>query len=394
MWQHTGHGTFSCGADGDESSSPVSPCPPALYLQHVLHVQAERTPHALALLAPGRAPLTYSQLTAHVSHTVKTLARMGISRNERVALVLPNGPEMALAFLAVAAGATCAPLNPAYSADEFAFYLADVHATALIIQADMDSPARAVAQACGLRLIELSPLPEAEAGLFTLRAEAVPGAMAPQFARPVMLRCSSILQQQTGRPKLVPLTHAHICTGAYNTCVALELVASDRCLNVMPLFHVHGLIGALLSSLLIGASVVCTPGFTAGTFFPWMAAFQPTWYTAVPTIHQAILAQAGLHHDIIARCPLRFIRSAASSLPQRLCEELERVFRAPVIEAYGMTEAASQIACNPLPPRRRTAGSLGVARGPRWPLWTKKASSCRRMRRRNCHPWSECYAGL
>ena len=145
--------------------------PRHLCIYHLLKDQAKRTPNAPAILAPGRAPLTYGRLYGHIDDVVQTLHAMGLSRNDRVAVVLPNGPEMAVAFLAVAAGATCAPLNPAYSANEFDFYLTDLNAKALIVQAGMDSPARAVAQERGIRIIELSPMLEAEAGLFTLTGE-------------------------------------------------------------------------------------------------------------------------------------------------------------------------------------------------------------------------------
>ena len=122
--------------------------------------------------------------------------------------------------------------------------------------------------------------------------------------------------------------------------------------------------GTLLPALAARTSMVCTPGFSAPQFFAWMAEFHPTWYTAVPTIHQAILARAALHRDIIARCPLRFIRSAAASLPRQIMTELESMFHAPVIESYGMTEASSHVTCNPLPPRVRKPGSVGVTIGP------------------------------
>ena len=120
-----------------------------------------------AITAHGRAPLTYNRLWAHVRGTVTTLNTMGVGRNDRVAIVLPNGPEMVVVFVAVAAGATSAPLNPAYRANEFDFYLSDLNAKALIIQSELDSPARAVAEARGIPIIELSPVLEAEAGIFT-----------------------------------------------------------------------------------------------------------------------------------------------------------------------------------------------------------------------------------
>jgi acyl-CoA synthetase (AMP-forming)/AMP-acid ligase II len=168
----------------------------------------------------------------------------------------------------------------------------------------------------------------------------------------------------TSRPKMVPLTHMNICTSGYNIQTTLELTDTDRCLNVMPLFHIHGLVGAMLSSLVAGASMVCTPGFDASRFFSWMNTFHPTWYTAVPTMHQAVLARSDLHREIIAHCPLRFIRSCSSALPPQVMKELERVFNVPVIESYGMTEAAHQMASNLLPPLQRKPGSVGVAAGP------------------------------
>ncbi len=342
-------------------SQSVGSPPDSLYA--LLQTQATRTPEASALLAPERAPLTYGGLVAHIDATRQALARCGLRRTDRVALVLPQGPEMATAFLAVAAGAACAPLPPAASADDYAWSLADLQAQTLLIAADLDSPVRQVAQDYGLRVLEVAPERQDAAGLFTLRGAVTAPAALPQLAQPDDLALLLHTAGTTARPKLVPLTQAQVCAGAWHTSLALELRSSDRCLNIMPLFHVHGLIGALLASLLVGASVVCTPEFMPEAFFPWLDAFQPTWYTAVPTMHQAILAQAAVHPDSMARCALRFLRSAAFALPAAVFEALERTFQAPVIEAYGMTEAASQITSNPLPPRQRKQGSVGVAAG-------------------------------
>ena len=166
----------------------------------------------------------------------------------------------------------------------------------------------------------------------------------------------------TSRPKIVPLTHANICASAYSSVAALALSRADRCLNVLPLFHGHGLIATVMASLAAGASVVCTPGCDVNSFFAWLTAFQPTWYSAVPTMHQAILAQARHNRERVVNSRLRLVRSASAPLPPRLFAELERTFETPVIEFYGMTESTSSpIACNPLPPGRRKAGSVGIA---------------------------------
>jgi acyl-CoA synthetase (AMP-forming)/AMP-acid ligase II/acyl carrier protein len=279
-----------------------------------------------------------------------------------VALVLPNGIEIATAFLAVAASATCVPINPAYSASEYDFYLAVLRVKALIVQTGIDTPARHVARARGVRIIELTPTREAEAGLFTLAGEDQPCPTPPGVVQPNDVGLVLHTTGTSARPKIVPLTHRNLCASAAIIRAALELTEKDRCLNVMPFFHGHSLKGMLLSSLFAGASVMCTSDFSAPTFFAWMAAYRPTWYSAVPTMHQAVLAHAAAHRQIIADTPLRFIRSSSAFLPPQVLAELESVFNVPVIEAYGTTEA-SMITCNPLPPRRRKAGSGGIAVG-------------------------------
>lgn len=333
-------------------------------IPELLDRQSKRIPDAVSITSPGRTPLSYSGLQKHVDDVVKMLNAWGVGRNDRVAIVLPNGPEMAVTFLGVAAAATAAPLNPGYSADEFDFYLSDLNAKALVVHSGIDSPARAAAQARGIPVIELTPVSEAAAGIFKLSSDSSSAADGNGFAELEDVALVLHTSGTTARPKIVPLTQRNLCTSAHNIRSTLDLGETDRCLNVMPLFHIHGLIGALLSSLAAGASVVCTPGFSATKFFQWVAGFHPTWYTAVPTMHQAILARAATHRKTIERCPLRFIRSSSAALPPQIMTELEEVFEAPVIESYGMTEASHQMASNPLPPGKRKAGSVGVAAGP------------------------------
>jgi acyl-CoA synthetase (AMP-forming)/AMP-acid ligase II/thioesterase domain-containing protein/acyl carrier protein len=342
---------------------PTSRILQVLTIGQLLCEQAEQNPHSIAIAAPNRLSLTYSRLYTHIQDTVKTLNSMGLGRGERIAIVLPNGPEMAVAFLAVSACATSVPLNPAYLAPEFEFYLDDLNAKALIVQSGVDSPARAVAKARHMPIIELEPL-EAEAGIFQLVGDSKLPAVSNAFAQPEDVALVLHTSGTTSRPKIVPLTQANLCNAANNIRTALQLRQSDRCLNVMPLFHVQGLITAILSSLSAGASVACTSGFDASKFFVWLQAMQPTWYTAVPTIHQAVLAAAADKHTSFAHCsPLRFIRSGGAALPVKVMKALEELFSAPVLEGYGMTETGSITSINPLPPRQRKPGSVGIAAG-------------------------------
>jgi acyl-CoA synthetase (AMP-forming)/AMP-acid ligase II len=318
---------------------------------------------APAISAPGRPDLNYASLRDQVAETSTALNALGVGRDDAVAIVLPNGPEMAAAFVAMAAGATTAPLNPGYTADEFEFYLQDLAARLLVVEAGSSSPAVLVARKLGIPIAELVVATGACAGQFTLRG--APG----QAARPGPAAASDVAlvlhtSGTTSRPKIVPLTHANVCASAEHIATSLALTPVDRCLQVMPLFHIHGLIAAVLGSLHAGANVCCTSGFNALQFFSQLREIRPTWYTAVPTMHQAILARAPRSRETNDAVSLRFIRSSSASLPNQVMTELEAVFGCPVIEAYGMTEAAHQMTSSPLPPRARFAGSVGVAAGP------------------------------
>ena len=326
---------------------------------------------AVAIAAHGAPPLTYAALRALFDRARASLNELGVGRGDRVGIVLPNGPEMATAFLSVASAAASAPLNPAYKQDEFEFYLEDLKAKALIVEAGSETPALRAAEKLGVAVITLAPEPQAGAGAFRLSGSAKSAATRPGPAEAGDVALILHTSGTTSRPKIVPLTQANIWTSARNVATTLELSANDRALNLMPLFHIHGLIAGLSAPLSRGGSVFCTPGFNALKFFAELEEAKPTWYTAVPTMHQAILTRAGRHKDIIACCPLRFVRSSSSSLPPTVIGELETAFKCPVIEAYGMTEATHQMASNPLNGIRKP-GSVGLAAGPEVAIMDEK----------------------
>lgn len=329
-------------------------------VRNLLQTGGEDTP---AIGAEGLPDLSHGQLRQFADQTITRLNKLGIGRNDRVAIVLPNGPHMALAFIAIACAATTAPLNPAYRQDEFDFYLDDLGARALVVMHDYDGPALAAAEARNLTVLRLTP-DDTAAGLFTLDGPAAGECAIPGPAEADDIALVLHTSGTTSRPKIVPLTHRNVTASAGNIRRSLALTRSDRCLNIMPLFHIHGLIAAVLSSVGAGASVWCSTGFNALKFFTWIEEAAPTWYTAVPTMHQAILTRAARNAATIATYPLRLIRSSSSSLPPQVMAELEAIFTCPVIESYGMTEAAHQMASNPLPPADRKPGTVGVAAGP------------------------------
>jgi acyl-CoA synthetase (AMP-forming)/AMP-acid ligase II len=312
---------------------------------------------AVALLAPEREAMTYGGLADLCTAVMTTLRAAGLGAGNRLALVLPNGPDMAAGFVAVANALTAAPLNPAYTEDEFRFYLEDLRADALLTDG-APSPVRRAAAALGLPIYTLTP--GKRAGDFTIAAER-PIARTNHTAGPALVMHTS---GTTARPKLVLLSTANLLASAQNIRRSLRLSPADRGLNIMPLFHIHGLVAGLLAPLAAGGSIFCTPGFNALKFFGWLAGSGATWFTGVPTMHQAILARADRNRDIIAAHPLRFIRSSSASLPAPVFEAMEQAFGCPVIEAYAMTENAHQMTSNDLPPGQRRPGMVGRAAGP------------------------------
>lgn len=146
----------------------------------------------------------------------------------------------------------------------------------------------------------------------------------------------------------------------YNIKSTYNLTSSDRTLLVMPLFHVHGLLAAFLAPLASGGSVIVPQKFSASEFWRDFQTYKANWYTAVPTIHQILLKSP----PPSPKPNIRFIRSCSSPLSPCVHEELEKMYGAPVLEAYAMTEAAHQMTSNPLPEKGgRIAGSVGIGQG-------------------------------
>ena len=265
-------------------------------MKTTLHDLIDQHPdHAIAIGEPGREWLTYAGLRSMATSVRQSLRQFGIGAQDRVAIVLANGSDMASAFVTIAQAATTAPLNPSYREDEFAFYLEDLGAKAIVLKNDYDGPARQAAEKLGLIVLNL--IPTSRAGEFTL---AGPDANAAQDVTPTEDDVALILHTSgtTSRPKIVPLLQRNVAASAQNIAASLALTETDRCLNVMPLFHIHGLVAAVSATFASGGSIYCTHGFNAMNFFAMMSEARPTWYTAVPTMHQAILSRAGRNADV------------------------------------------------------------------------------------------------
>ena len=317
-------------------------------------------PEAIAIATPGGGPrLTYAQLRQEVASAADLLAALGLRRQDRIALVLPNSIETIVMFLAAATAGVAAPLNPAYKESEFRFYLEDTGARALVVPPRGGDAARRA-------LVPDAITIEAQtdgAGKVDLQTSA-PLARAATAAGPAGDDVALVLHTSgtTSRPKQVPLRQRNLAASAANIAATYRLTPDDVAMCVMPLFHIHGLMASTMATFHSGGTVVVPPGFDAMAFWPAVTEYHATWYSAVPTMHQMLLLRNRGERPAGAD-GLRFIRSSSSALPPEVMRQLESRFGSPVLEAYGMTEASHQMASNPLPPDERKAGTVGVATG-------------------------------
>jgi acyl-CoA synthetase (AMP-forming)/AMP-acid ligase II len=298
--------------------------------------------------------VSYGQLRDQVSAFAEALASVGVGRGDRVGMALPNGLPTIVAFLAASEVGTAAPLNPAYKEEEFRFYLEDTNARVLLLPPDgAEEARRAAGNAVPVFAVTLDA-----AGRVSLVGAAGSKPIEPPHVNDVALILHT--SGSTGRPKRVPLSHLNLSISARNVARSYALSPDDVSLCVMPLFHVHGLVASTLATLATGGTVVVPAKFNPLSFWRVAKDVGATWYSAVPTLHQLLLARVepGAARPAGAE-NLRFIRSCSASLPPQVMHDLESAFGAPVLEAYGMTEAAHQMASNPLPPGARKAGSVG-----------------------------------
>jgi len=315
-------------------------------------------PQHPALIVPDSAEvLTYAQVASRVEALAQRLADLSVRRADRVALVLPNGPDVVLLLLAITAlGAAAAPLNPAYTEAEFGFFLGDIAPRLLLIPASGNAAASAAAVTAGTTIVRVR---HDRDGPPRLLHAGGPVSSRRSFERGDADDVALVLHTSgtTSRPKQVPLLQRNLMASARTIAAHYRLGPADVSFCVMPLFHIHGLVASTFAALGSGGAVITPRRFTPSRFWPQARDHGTTWLSAGPTLHQMLLGKADA--DGVPGT-LRFVRSCSSALAPALLARAEREYGVPVLEAYGMTEASHQISSNPLPPAARVPGSVGV----------------------------------
>jgi acyl-CoA synthetase (AMP-forming)/AMP-acid ligase II len=324
-------------------------------LWEILH--AARGDRTAVILPESGLRVSYAGLREQVAVMAGALNAAGIGRGDRVAMVLPNGLPAIVSFLAASIAGTAAPLNPAYRQDEFNFYLEDTSARVLLCPPDGAADARKAAEG---RIPVLAAAMD-ESGFVHLGA-APASSGAPGLPRNDDIALVLHTSGSTGRPKRVPILHSHLAASAANIVRGYTLSPDDVTLCVMPLFHIHGLVASTLATLLSGGTIVVPSKFSPFSFWRMVRDYRVTWFSAVPTIHHMLISRAGGERPAGSES-LRFIRSCSAPLPPETMRKMEEAFGVPVLEAYGMTEAAHQMCSNPQPPAMRKPGSVGPGTG-------------------------------
>ncbi|HVI07566.1 MAG TPA: acyl--CoA ligase [Candidatus Binatia bacterium] len=334
-------------------------------LLDVLHFADSHTAIAVPELS---VHVTYDSLRQQVLEMANALASAGIRRGDTVAIALPNGLPAIVSFLAASIAGTAAPLNPAYPYEEFHFFLGDTNAKALLCPPVAAEYVRTAAADRNIPVLSVEMNEQGKVRIAGARSgEKATEPKADDIA--LVLHTSG----STGRPKRVPLTHFNLAVSSANIANTYSLSEDDVSLCIMPLFHIHGLIASTMATLLSGGTVVVPAKFNALTFWKTVREHRVTWYSGVPTMHQLLAAHA--HGKPPEAATLRFIRSCSAPLSSELIHKIEDLFGVPFVEAYGMTEAAHQMTSNPLPPRHRKIGSVGVGTGLRVRIMDKAGNS-------------------
>ncbi len=299
--------------------------------------------------------VTYDQLRAQVSALADALASAGIQHGDRVAMALPNGLPAVVCFLAASIAGTAAPLNPGYPYEEFVFFLKDTNARVLLCPSNEGEQAKRAAKDLGIRILPVELTSQGEVLL-----KDAPGTKSATPPTPDDVALILHTSGSTGLPKRVPLRHFNLAVSAANIANSYVLRENDVSLCIMPLFHIHGLMASTMATLLTGGTVVLPSKFNALAFWRLVQSHGITWYSGVPTMHKTILSRT---REKPTNCSLRFIRSCSAPFSVETIQNLEQLLEVPVVEAYGMTEASHQMSSNPLPPRPRKPGSVGITSG-------------------------------
>ena len=323
--------------------------------------RAELHPDQAAVVATGFQPLSYRELQCLIDEVHAALRLAGLGRRARIAIAVPNGPQAALAIVAVACSAVSIPLNPRQTLREIELGLATLRPDAVLLFRGADSVARRAAEEKGIAIIEVTQPREGTLGFAIVEPPIRTAATLDESDEPDPNAPAFILQTSgtASEPKLIPFSHSNMLATAARVQAWFNLSPQDRCLSVTPVFYSHGLKVTVFAPLLSGGTAVFPADASKFDYAEWFTFLKPTWYSAGPTLHRLILDATNWRADAKTGQSLRFVLSGGAPLPPNVLEGLQNTFGVPVVEHYGSSEAA-QISANLPPPGPSKPGTCGV----------------------------------
>ncbi|MHA1661068.1 MAG: SDR family NAD(P)-dependent oxidoreductase [Promethearchaeota archaeon] len=326
-------------------------------LYKIVKFWANKTPNAEAFDVIGKRAITYNNLYKEIKDTIARLSALGIKKNNRIAVVLPNNPEMAIIFLAVSSFATCIPLNPDFTKKELNFFLKKLKPHAILLPDNLDNP-RVFLSAQKIKIIvaKIKFYKSFKIGIKEFKCDKKNITSKKIFVKLSKTSDIALIIHTSGTTadsKIVPLTHKNICTSARVKCDVLKITQKDQALNMMQLFNVHG-ISIMITSLMSGGKTIFVPAFNKEKFLGWLKRYKITWFSTTPTIIGEI---SNITDSKQENNKLRFIRSSAAILPPKIQSKIKFLFGVDIIDSYGMTEAL-EVACSYL---KKKIGSVGKA---------------------------------
>jgi long-chain acyl-CoA synthetase len=343
----------------------------SLNLAVLLEESAKAHPTKPALVL-GEHTLSYAELLGASRKFANALEGLGIRPGEKVALMLPNVPQFAIAYFgALSLGAAVVPLNVLFKSGEVEYHLRDSDAAALVVwEGFLEEAAKGFGRVEACRELIVAEAPgggQARKGTHGFNALLAQSAVERELAVTNPDDTAVILYTSgtTGRPKGAELTHFNLFyNAAYSADRLMDITPEDVTLAVLPLFHVFGQTCVMNATLYKGATVALVPRFEPEAALKTIQGARVTIFEGVPTMYQYLLRFPD--REKYDTSSLRIGISGGAAMPVEVLRAFEEAFGITILEGYGLSET-SPVACFNLSEERRKVGSIGL------PIWGTRA---------------------
>lgn len=314
---------------------------PLRTIHELFRHHAEANADAVAIQTLNAPDLTYGGFMTQLHKVIEALTAWGIGHDDRVMIMLPNGPEVLIALHGVASVAVAFVLDPNAGADQVEYLMDFIQPKAILLLDGLDGAGRERAQALGVRIIDVTPTPQLGAGTFDFVQPHPPLMTTPVLNGPDDLSFLVSTSGTTALPKLIPKTQDAMLQGIQDLLELQAHVVSEPAplvsLNYLPL-HLNYGIWLTTGALISGGHTVCMPSLDLASYFDWLDRYRPTFLAGPPAVLEALLAIAPQHPSVLARHSLTYIHAGSATVSNETRKDINRFFNVPIVQTYGLTE--------------------------------------------------------